>query len=178
MSLHVIVGSGPVGSATARQLLASGVRVRMVTRRGTAVAGAEGVAADASDTSRMRELAEGADVLYKYLGPGAVMWTMLVLPRLLAGKSAFVPADLDAAHTWTNPIDVARLLVAAAADPDAWGQAWHVPSAEPRSIRQLNNDAVRVAGAQPAGRRGTTCSRSHDACHRPATARGLTAVHA
>ena len=86
-----------------------------------------------------------------YLGRGAAtIWTLLVLPRLLAGKRAFVPADLDAPHTWTNPLDVARLLVMAATDPSAWGRAWHAPSVKPRSIRQLSSDATRVANVRPA----------------------------
>ncbi|HJT96658.1 MAG TPA: NAD-dependent epimerase, partial [Mycobacterium sp.] len=86
-----------------------------------------------------------------YLGRGAAtIWTLLVLPRLLAGKRAFVPADLDAPHTWTNPLDVALLLVTVAGDASAWGRAWHVPSVEPRSIRQLCNDATRVANVRPA----------------------------
>ena len=239
MSLHVIVGAGPIGIATAQQLLESGARVRMVTRRGTGVAGAELVAADASDGARLRELTEGADVLYNcanppyyrwpqewppiadaliaaaessgavlasvnnlycygrvsepmteqtplgpvgvkggvrtatwqraltahragrirtaevrasdYLGRGAAtLWTLVVLPRLLAGKRAFVPADLDVPHTWTNPLDVARLLITVASDAGAWGRAWHAPSVGPRSIRELSSDATRVAGVRPA----------------------------
>lgn len=47
MALHVIVGAGPVGSATARELLSRGHDVRVVTRSGSGVAGAERVAADA-----------------------------------------------------------------------------------------------------------------------------------
>lgn len=239
MSLHVIVGAGPIGTATAQQLLESGNRVRMITRRGTGVAGAELVSADAADAARMRELADGAAVLYNcanppyyrwpqewppiaaaliaaaessgallasvnnlycygrvakpmieqmplrpitakggvrtatweqalqahragrirtvevrgsdYLGRGAATpWTLLVLPRLLSGKPAFVPADLDVPHSWTNPLDVARLLVTLAREPSAWGRAWHVPSVEPRSIRELSSDATRLAGVRPA----------------------------
>jgi hypothetical protein len=211
----------------------------MVTRRGTGVAGAELVAADASDAARLRELSQGADVLYNcanppyyrwpqewppiaealiaaaessgavlasvnnlycygrvtepmteqtplrpvgvkggvrtatwqqalqahragrirtvevrgsdYLGRGAAtLWTLVVLPRLLAGKRAFVPADLDVPHTWTNPLDVAGLLVTVASDASAWGRAWHAPSVEPRSIRELSSDATRIAGVRPA----------------------------
>ena len=35
MSLHVIVGAGPVGSATARLLAARGEQVRLITRSGS-----------------------------------------------------------------------------------------------------------------------------------------------
>ena len=35
MSLHVIIGAGPVGSATALRLAAAGQHVRVITRSGT-----------------------------------------------------------------------------------------------------------------------------------------------
>ncbi len=61
-----------------------------------------------------------------------------------------MPADLDVPHTWTNPLDVARLLVTVASDASAWGRGWHAPSVEPRLIRELSSDATRVAGVRPA----------------------------
>ncbi len=52
-----------------------------------------------------------------YLGAGAVTpMTLLVLPKVLAGKRASAPADLDAPHSWTYTGDVARTLLAVAAD--------------------------------------------------------------
>ena len=84
-----------------------------------------------------------------YVGRGALtMWTVLALPRILAGKTAFPPADRDAPHTWTSTVDVAELLVTVAAKDQAWGRAWHVPSHEPRSMRQLSRDAAEVAGVR------------------------------
>lgn len=238
MSTHVIVGAGPVGSATASLLAERGERVRVVTRRGTGPrhANIELVAADAGDAAALRRLAAGAVALYNcanppyhrwptdwppiasallsaaessgavlvtannvygygpvdvpmtedlpfdpptvkgrvraqmwhdalaahtagriratearasdYLGPGAAsMFTLMVLPRVLAGKRAKVPADLDAPHSWSYPGDVARTLVALAGDERAWGRPWHVPTDRPVSIRDLATRAAILAGA-------------------------------
>jgi nucleoside-diphosphate-sugar epimerase len=231
MALHVIVGAGPVGSAVARGLLGRGEQVRVLTRSGAGVEGAERVAADAADAARLRELTVGAAAIYNCVNPpyhrwttdwppiaaallaaaeanGAVlattgnlysygpvdgpmtealplaatgtkgtiratMWqdilaaqaagrvrgfevrgsdylggnsllSMLITPALRKGRTAYVPADLDAPHTWTNVEDVARLLVTGVADERAWGRPWHVPSAPPCSVRDL----VSIAAAQ------------------------------
>ncbi|TDB77206.1 NAD-dependent epimerase/dehydratase family protein [Micromonospora sp. KC721] len=237
MSLHVIVGAGPVGTATARLLAERGERVRIVTRRGTGPEhpAIEPVAADAADPARLTALTRGAAALYNCASPayhrwatdwpplagalltaaeraGAVlatvsnlygygpvdapmteqtplhatgtkgrvrnrMWTdalaahragrvritevrasdylgadatslpMLVLPRVLAGQRVFLPVDWDAPHTWTYLGDVARTLVAAAADERAWGRAWHVPSAPAVCMRELAVRAAALVGA-------------------------------
>jgi 2-polyprenyl-6-methoxyphenol hydroxylase-like FAD-dependent oxidoreductase len=50
MALHVIVGAGPVGTATARALVDQGHRVRMIARSGSGPRDLpiERIAADAS----------------------------------------------------------------------------------------------------------------------------------
>jgi nucleoside-diphosphate-sugar epimerase len=236
MSLHLIVGAGPVGSAVALELLRRGDKVRMVTRSGSGVDGTDKVAADASDAARLTELAEGADAIYNCVNPpyhrwatdwppiatallaaaessGAVlgttgnlyvygpvdapmteqtpmaatgtkgrvrakMWqdalaahqagrarafevrgsdylggnsvlSLLITPALRKGRTAFVPADIDAAHTWTNVQDVAKLLVVGAEDQRAWGRVWHVPSAPACSVRELTAIAAQQLGAKP-----------------------------
>ncbi|MFI6718142.1 NAD-dependent epimerase/dehydratase family protein [Kribbella sp. NPDC050470] len=287
MSLHVVVGAGPVGSATAHLLAAQGEQVRLVTRSGrgpqplpaptaggpggptgaaaagagapdaagAAGAGASGagvgvggvggegriecVAGDASDGERLAEVAKGAVGLYSCAGPayhrwatdwpplgaalvraaeetGAVLvttgnlygygeadgpmtegmplrpnsvkgevrtklWTdalaaheagrirtaevrgsdylgahtvspfsVMVLPKVIEGRRGTAPADLDAPHSWTYVGDVARTLVAVAADEKAWGRAWHVPTPPPQSIRELATHAAELAGAPTA----------------------------
>lgn len=86
-----------------------------------------------------------------YLGADAqTIFTLLVVPKVLAGRRALVPADLAAPHSWTYVGDVARTLVAAAADERAWGRAWHVPSQPPESIRGLADRLVELAGVRPA----------------------------
>ncbi|MCW3838757.1 NAD-dependent epimerase/dehydratase family protein [Micromonospora yasonensis] len=76
MSLHVIVGAGPVGTATARLLAERGDRVRMVTRRGAGPEhpAIERVAADAADAARLSALTEGAVALYNCANPAYHRW--------------------------------------------------------------------------------------------------------
>jgi nucleoside-diphosphate-sugar epimerase len=242
MALHVVIGAGPVGSATARLLAGSGEQVRVLTRSGSgpSLTGGECVAVDATDSDALIQAAQGAVALYSCAGPayhrwstewpplgaaliraaeatGAVLVTTgnlyvygqvdgpitedlplrpnsvkgeiraaiwadalaahkagrihtaevrgsdylgagalspfsaMVLPKVLAGKRGSVPADLDAPHSWTYVGDVARTLIAVAADKNAWGRAWHVPTAAPVSIRALASRATELAGA-PAAR--------------------------
>jgi nucleoside-diphosphate-sugar epimerase len=85
-----------------------------------------------------------------HLGSGSrSLFTAAVLPGVLAGRRASVPADLDAPHSWTAVADVARTLVAVADDERTWGRAWHVPSAPPLSIRELTARACALAAAPP-----------------------------
>ncbi|WP_236795733.1 NAD-dependent epimerase/dehydratase family protein [Amycolatopsis sp. GM8] len=241
MSVHVIAGAGPIGTATARLLADRGEHVRLLTRsgRGPDHKGIERIATDAADPATLARHAEGAVALYccvgpayhrwraewpplgaafihaaeasgavlvttgnlygygkvdapmteqtplrpnsvkgevraelwadalaahkagrirtaevrgsDYLGAGAVSpFTVMVLPKVLAGRRASVPADLDAPHSWTYTGDVARTLVAVAADENAWGRPWHVPTAPALSIRALATRAAELAGAPPA----------------------------
>ncbi|MGK5672817.1 NAD-dependent epimerase/dehydratase family protein [Micromonospora sp. URMC 106] len=238
MALHVIVGAGPVGTATARLLADRGERVRLVTRRGSGPEhpAVERIAADATDADRLAAATTGAAALYNCANPayhrwstdwpplaaallaaaersGAVlatvgnlygygpvdapmteatplrpssvkgqvrvrMWadalaaheagraritevrgsdylgagaqslvSMLVLPQVMAGRRALVPAALDAPHSWTYVGDVARTLVAAATDERGWGRAWHVPTTPAVPIRELAVRAATLAGA-------------------------------
>ncbi len=74
MAFHVIVGAGPVGAATARLLLAEGHRVRVVTRRGTALPGVEAISADAADFDAMRRATAGAAAIYNAVNPPYHRW--------------------------------------------------------------------------------------------------------
>ena len=76
MSMHVIMEPGPVGSATALRLARQGERVRVITRSGTgpAAGGIETIAADATDTERLADLAKGAAVLYNCASPPYHRW--------------------------------------------------------------------------------------------------------
>ncbi|MFZ2015843.1 MAG: NAD-dependent epimerase/dehydratase family protein [Nocardioides sp.] len=80
-----------------------------------------------------------------YLG-GNSMLSYVVTPALRKGRRAFVPADLDAPHTWTCTEDVAALLVTGVYDARAWGCAWHVPSNDPLSVRELTAIAAARLG--------------------------------
>ncbi|MDF1603152.1 NAD-dependent epimerase/dehydratase family protein [Nocardioides sp. YIM 152315] len=69
--LHVIVGAGPVGRATAIQLAGEGHEVLLVSRSGSgpAVPGVRREAVDAADADRLTELTTGATALYNCVNP-------------------------------------------------------------------------------------------------------------
>jgi nucleoside-diphosphate-sugar epimerase len=69
-----------------------------------------------------------------------------VVPRILQGKTVSLIGPLDFPHSWTSPADVAALMLAAAANPEAWGKAWHVPSNLPRTQREVIQDLADAAG--------------------------------
>ncbi len=76
MSLHVVVGAGPVGSATARRLADRGENVKLISRRGRGPEhpAIERVAADATDAARLATLAAGAAALYNCANPEYTRW--------------------------------------------------------------------------------------------------------
>lgn len=240
MARYVVVGSGNVGSAVARELAGRGDDVVLVSRRGGGpeLPGVRRTAADATDAARVAELATGAAAVINAANPpyhrwpvdwpplagallaaaersgavlvtvgnlygyGAVdvpmtedlplaertvkgrvradMWrdaltaheagrvravevrgsdylcpgdqSMLgdrVMRPLVAGRRARVLGSLDQPHTWTAVADVARLVVTVAQDERAWGRAWHVPSAPPRTQREALTDLAARAGVAP-----------------------------
>jgi nucleoside-diphosphate-sugar epimerase len=83
-ALHVIFGSGQIGSRIARMLLERGERVRVVARHPSAPAGAETVAGDACDLAFAESAAAGATVVYDTMNPQYHQWKQLLLP-LAAG---------------------------------------------------------------------------------------------
>jgi nucleoside-diphosphate-sugar epimerase len=81
-----------------------------------------------------------------FIGRGAMsVFTIMVQPKVLAGKTALFPADLDAPHSWTGVSDTARALVALSSTDKAWGKPWHVPTNPPVSPRQLAITLARCA---------------------------------
>ncbi|WP_433828280.1 NAD-dependent epimerase/dehydratase family protein [Actinoplanes sp. CA-015351] len=94
MAQHVVVGSGPIGSKVALLLADQGESVRVVTRsgRGPEHQLIERVAADASDTRRLTEVTQGAEVLYNCANPKYTEWAKLWFPMnnamIAAAKSA------------------------------------------------------------------------------------------
>lgn len=86
-----------------------------------------------------------------FIGHGAgSLFTLVAVPKILTGKVARIPADLDQPHSWTGTGDAARALVAVSRDERSWGQAWHAPTNPPVSVRDLANRLAMVAGAPPA----------------------------
>jgi nucleoside-diphosphate-sugar epimerase len=94
MTLHVIVGAGPVGSLTASLLAQSGQDVRVITRRGAGPDDPriERVRADASDPDALRPLVSGAAALYDAASPPyhrwASDWPPLAASLLSAAQSS------------------------------------------------------------------------------------------
>ncbi len=85
-----------------------------------------------------------------YIGAGASsVFSAVLLPAIVKGRTAWAPCDLDAPHSFTYTGDMARALVDLAGDERAWGRAWHVPSAPPLSIRALADRYFAVSGAKP-----------------------------
>ncbi len=237
MSKHVIVGSGPIGSAVARLLAERGESVLVVTRSGTGPAHPliERISADATDVTRLTALTKDAVALYNcanpkytqweslwpplagailtaaqrtgavlaitgnlygygpvpggrmtedsplaatgrkgrvrikmwqdaltggvrtvevrgsdYIGAGAAsIFSQILLPAIAKGRTAWMPGDLDAPHTFTYTGDMARTLVDLAGDERAWGRAWHVPSVPAISVRELAARYFALSGTGP-----------------------------
>jgi len=72
--LHVVFGSGQIGTRIATQLLAAGKRVRVVSRKPVPPQGAESAAADARDQPAAATAAEGASVIYDTTNPPYHQW--------------------------------------------------------------------------------------------------------
>jgi nucleoside-diphosphate-sugar epimerase len=81
--LHVIFGTGPVGTTLAEQLRAKGKQVRLVNRsgKGQVPDGIELVAGDASKLETVQELCQGASVVYNCTHASYENWPE-ILPRL------------------------------------------------------------------------------------------------
>jgi nucleoside-diphosphate-sugar epimerase len=90
-NIHVVFGTGPVGSWIAKKLVGRGETVRAVNRSGKSndlmPAGVEIVSADASDPAQATRAGEGASVVYQALNPPYHQWDEL-FPRLQAGALA------------------------------------------------------------------------------------------
>ena len=236
---HLVVGAGSVGSALANLLAEDGQEVIVVTRSGSGPnhKNIKRIAADASNVSKLLEIAPQAVAIYNCVNPpyhrwakewpplaesflkyaektGAVLVTCSnlygygpvsvamneslplnapgkkgkvraqmwldakdlndagkikatevrgsdyvcageqsrvgsrVLPKILAGKPAQVLGDINQKHTWTYPLDVARLMKIVALDSKAWGKAWHVPSNEAKTQKELVTELASTAGVK------------------------------
>ncbi|MFE3028932.1 NAD-dependent epimerase/dehydratase family protein [Nocardia tengchongensis] len=77
MSLYVVIGAGPVGTAAARLLVARGDHVRVVTRRGSGPEhpNIELISADATDAAALLTHCAGATALYQCAQPAYHRWS-------------------------------------------------------------------------------------------------------
>lgn len=85
-SLHVVLGTGPLGLAVARTLAASGQRVRAVSRSGRAdlPEGTEVLSADVAEPDQAKRACEGAAVVYHCANPPYAKWPELHPPLMQA----------------------------------------------------------------------------------------------
>ena len=75
MSLHVVVGNGPVGSTLTDRLVEAGHEVRVLSRSGGRSTGRiEHVAVDAADAPALTAASRGAEVLYNCANPAYHRW--------------------------------------------------------------------------------------------------------
>ncbi len=72
-----------------------------------------------------------------------------LMPKLLKSKSVSVLGDPRQPHSWTSVDDAARALVTLAAEPAAWGKAWHVPTAAPVTAEDMVTRICQLAGIDP-----------------------------
>jgi len=69
-----------------------------------------------------------------------------IVPNLIAGKPIQLLGAIDQPHTWTDPDDVAKLMITLAEDDRSWGRPWHVPSNEPKTQREVVADIAKELG--------------------------------
>ncbi|MFM8211934.1 MAG: NAD-dependent epimerase/dehydratase family protein [Actinomycetes bacterium] len=69
-----------------------------------------------------------------------------VVPNLLKGKKIQLLGAIDQPHTWTDPEDVANLMMVIGQDERAWGKPWHVPSNEPKTQLEVVEEIARALG--------------------------------
>jgi nucleoside-diphosphate-sugar epimerase len=76
--------------------------------------------------------------------------SIMVFQRLAAGKSAQVFVDADRKHSYTYTLDCAKALCFLADADDAFGQAWHLPTAHPALTgREFVGVAAKALGVAP-----------------------------
>jgi nucleoside-diphosphate-sugar epimerase len=85
-SVHVVLGTGPLGLALIRHLVGTGQRVRAVTRvgRDKLPEGVELVGADVAVASEAERACDGADVVYHSANPPYAKWPELHPPLMHA----------------------------------------------------------------------------------------------
>jgi nucleoside-diphosphate-sugar epimerase len=134
-----LYGYGPVDGPMTEDL-----PLRPTTRKGALRATFWDEAKAAHDAGRIRVTEVRAS---DFIGRGATsVFTRIVVPRVIAQKPVWFPADLDAPHSWTGTVDTARALIAAAHGDRAWGRPWHAPTNAPVSVRQLSAALADRAG--------------------------------
>ncbi|MBC7631889.1 NAD-dependent epimerase/dehydratase family protein [Aeromicrobium sp.] len=102
----------------------------------------------AHDAGRVRAVeVRGSD--YMGRGVGGNGHVTRQIPGALKGKRAWVIGKKDLPHTFTDVLDTARMLIAAAEDSTAHGRTWNVPSNPPRTQEQAITEVLASVGKPP-----------------------------
>lgn len=87
-----------------------------------------------------------------YFGPGSSAGTSY-LNQYVVGPAArgrrtvrLLLGRPDVPHSWTFLSDIGAFAAVLATDDRAWGQAWHVPTEAPRTLREVAVQAAAAAG--------------------------------
>jgi nucleoside-diphosphate-sugar epimerase len=138
VTLSNLYGYGPVTAPMTEK-----TPLQPTTRKGTVRATMWLQALAAHQAGRLRTVEVRAS---DYIGEGGeqVVFGERVVPRIQRGASVTVLGRADVAHTWTYTGDVAETLARVATDEQAYGQAWHVPSNEPRTQTEVVTDLATV----------------------------------
>ena len=118
---------------------------RATGRNGRVRAVLAGEVMTAHETGRVRATIGRASDYYGPAGRQSTAGERLFVPAL-AGKPVQVLGDPDQPHTFTYLADFARALVTLGTDERAFGEIWHVPSAETLTTRQFVTLVYEVAG--------------------------------
>lgn len=83
-----------------------------------------------------------------FIGPGVggSSYGEVFFGPLVKGKKARVLGDPDALHSVSYVPDIAKAMVALAGDSDAWGRAWHAPTAPAITQREMLEIAAEAVG--------------------------------
>jgi nucleoside-diphosphate-sugar epimerase len=104
---------------------------------------------DAHAAGRVRVAAVRPSDFYGPGVRGAILGDFVTKPAVSGAKASLV-GDPRMPHTFTYMADVVRALVDVAdAEDDVYGQAWHVPSAPARPVREVVEMIYREAGRRP-----------------------------
>jgi nucleoside-diphosphate-sugar epimerase len=104
---------------------------------------------EADEAHRVRCVAVRSSDFY---GPAAATSVISAfgVKNMLAGQAALSPYPADNPHAFTYIPDFARALASLIDAPDsAYGQAWHVPNAPARSLREVLTLAAELARVKP-----------------------------
>jgi nucleoside-diphosphate-sugar epimerase len=86
-----------------------------------------------------------------YYGPGGGNSTMTgarFFEPALAGKPVRIPFAIDVVHSYSFLPDVGRALVLLGSSPDTAGDVWHIPAAEPVTLRQFADITAHALGRE------------------------------